>query len=50
LHHRVGSEQQSYRAWRGVEDRPFRVKRQHRNHDPEADEIDENGGEDDDER
>src|SRR5690242_15002487 len=49
LHDRVGREEQSDRAWRGVEDRAFGVERQHRNHNAEADEIDEDGGEDDDE-
>ena len=50
LHNRIGSEQEADFAGRGAELRAFGIERQHRNHDPKADEIDEDRDEDDEER
>src|SRR5882672_1102204 len=50
LHNRIGSEQEADFTGRGAELRAFGIERQHRNHDPKTDEIDENRDEDDEER
>ena len=50
LHNRIGSEQEADFTGRGAELRAFGIERQHRNHDPKADEIDEDRDEDDEQR
>src|SRR5258707_7992091 len=50
LHDRIGSEQEADFAGRGAEPGAFGIVRQHRNHDPKTDEIDEDRDEDDEER
>ncbi len=50
LHDRIGREEQTDRARRGIESRAFGVERQHRNDDAKADQIDKDCSEDYDER